>query len=109
MRAFLLFFRHKFRYFFINPFWFSKASWFILGFTLIGNAAIWFFYLKQYHFGIGLTPIVFSSAVIILNLFLAVIMRPKEIISSFVLLSTSLLIQVLILIFMRFTFMMGNI
>lgn len=73
----------------------------ILGLAL--NSYIWYFYLVKLQSMAGLTPVGFASGVLILNIFLADISFPKQIILSWILLSTALLIQIIFLVFIKFS------
>lgn len=90
------------KYFFVNPFWVQKMVILLVTITLVLNGSIWYLYLKKYTGLIGFVPISYSSAVLLLNIFLAAIIYRKETLVSFVLLGTGLTIQIIYLIFLRF-------
>lgn len=102
MNKFLSFCKIQLKYFFLNPFWTKWAVWAISAAALAGNGFVWYFYLAKFSNLIELTPVVYSSAVLGLNLFLADIIFPKEPLASYSLLGVAVLIQLLFLVFLRF-------
>lgn len=102
MKSFFKFIFDRIRNFFVNPFWKSLPSILVLIFTLALNGLIWYLYLKQYRSIIGYEPIAFSSAVVLLNLFLAAIVYKREALASYILLSTGLTVQIIFVVFLRF-------
>ena len=66
------------------------------------NGLIWYLYLKNYKDLIGAVPIGYSSAVILLNIFLANITYKKEFLVSSILISMGLFVQIIYLIFLKF-------
>ena len=72
----------------------------ILG--LLSNGYIWYFYLVKIHSFAELTPVGYASGVLLLNIFLADISFPKQIMLSWILLSIALLIQIIFLVFLKF-------
>ncbi|AKM82510.1 TPA: hypothetical protein DD449_01825 [Candidatus Berkelbacteria bacterium] len=104
----LNYFLRQIKYFFFNPFW---LNWFVLlefVLILLLNFIIWYLYLDKYKDFLNLTPIVFSSAVAIINLFMAVIIYPKEKNISIILLTIGLMVQFLILFFIKMTVISGS-
>ena len=93
---------NQFKHFFLNPFWSSKATLPLMIISVILNGLIWYLYLKRYNALVGVVPIGYSSAVIILNIFLANITYRKEVLASIVLLGVGLSVQLIYLIFLRF-------
>jgi len=98
---------HQIKYFIFNPFWTSWISLTVLAITVILNGFIWYEYIAKFHMMINLTPIGYTSAVLILNLFLANISYPKQNLLSFILLGTALLIQIFFIFFLKITFLAG--
>lgn len=98
---------NQLKYFFVNQFWTSFPVIIILILSIVLNGIIWFQYIEKYREVINSTPIIYSSAVFILNLFLAAISYPKEKLISWVLISIALLIQVFILFFVKTVFLTG--
>jgi hypothetical protein len=95
------------KYFIVNPFWVNKFSILLIGLNFVLNGLIWYLYLKNYQSMIGFVPIAYSSAVILLNIFLAAIIYRKEISASFILLGAGMMIQLIYLVFLKF-FAMGQ-
>lgn len=95
------------KYFIVNPFWVNKINIILIILTIIANAFVWYLYLKKYHFLIGMVPISYSSAVLMLNVFLASIIYRKELAASYILLGIGMFIQVVYLVFLKF-FAMGQ-
>lgn len=102
MKIFFKFIFDRIRNFFVNPFWMSLASLLIVFLTLLLNGLVWYLYIKQYRNIIGYEPISFSSAVFLLNLFLAAIVYKRETLASYILLSTGLTVQIIFIVFLRF-------
>ena len=90
------------KYFIVNPLWISKVGLPLILVSLSLNGLIWYMYIKGYKDLIGLVPISYSLAALILNIFLANILYRKEILISIILLSSGLLIQIIYLIFLKF-------
>lgn len=95
------------KYFVVNPFWGNKYSILIIILTLALNGLVWYFYIRKYSVIIGVVPISYSSAVVILNIFLAGVIYRKEIAASYILLGTGIFIQIIYLVFLKF-FAMGQ-
>lgn len=93
---------NQIKHFFLNPFWFSKATLPLIILAVILNGLIWYLYLRHYKSLIGIVPIGYSSAVIVLNIFLANITFRKEVLASIVLLGIGLSVQLIYLIFLKF-------
>jgi len=94
--------------FIFNPFWRSWGVVVILALSLALNGLVWYTYYQVIHHSLGFTPILYSSGVLLLNLFLANIIYRKEPLASFILMGLSLIIQAFIYIFMRITFLMSG-
>lgn len=73
-----------------------------MGLTIALNGLIWYSYLKFYHDLIGFVPIAYSTAVFVLNVFLAVPVYKRESLASYILLTAGLFIQIIYLVFLRF-------
>ena len=86
--------------FLINPFWQSWRVLIILFFSLAFNGLLWYIY--QTKIGENPIPFIFSSGLIILNLTLANYLFNRERLASFFLITTSLFVQILMLIFIRY-------
>jgi len=95
------------KYFIINPFWTSWICLTIIGLSAILNGLIWYLYLTKFHIIVNLTPIGYSSAVIILNLILANIVFQKQSLISYILLVVALLIQVFMIFFLKIAVFAG--
>ena len=85
------------RYFFINEFWKNIPILAIVVLLLILNWTAWYLYMTKYREVVGITPVLYSSAVLLLNLFLAVITYRKQVVVSYVFLGSATLIQILFL------------
>jgi len=70
--------------------------------TFLLNGLIWYLYLKFYKTLIGYEPIIFSSAVLILNLCLSAVVYKREAIASYILLSTAFTVQIIFIVFLKF-------
>ncbi len=75
--------------------------WLLVGVSLLTNSAIWFLYIKFYRELIGIIPISYALAVLILNIFLSNIIYRKQTLICFILLGGSALVQILFIIFLR--------
>lgn len=75
--------------------------------SLLIDALVWYLYLTKYNQILHLTPIGYASGVLILNIFLAAVIYPKQQMISYILLGTSLLIQVYILFLLKITSYLG--
>jgi hypothetical protein len=95
------------KYFIVNPFWINKFNIILITLTIVANFFIWYLYLKKYGNLIGIVPISYSTAVVMLNIFLSAIIYRKELAASFILLGTGIFIQVVYLVFLKF-FSMGQ-
>jgi hypothetical protein len=91
----------QFKYFLINPFWQAKVVWFLICPAVLINGFIWYLYIKFYKDLIGVVPISYSLAVVVLNVFLANIIYRKQTLVSLSLLSSGILIQIIFLIFLK--------
>ena len=100
MSHFLSFIKKQLKYFFINPFWKDRIIWVILAITIILNVVIWYKYIKYEKTIIDLLPIVYSTAIFILNLFLSIISYPKKDLIAYVLMGAGLLIQIFFLYYL---------
>jgi len=89
------------KYFFINPFWLSWQILVVVVLILALNGWTWDLYLTKYKEMMNVTPVIYASAVILLNLFLAAIYYPKEKIVSLILIGIGLLIQLFIIFFIK--------
>jgi len=107
MKKIIKFILPQLKYFFLNPFWTSWINIVILVISLALNGLIWYLYLGKYHEIINLTPIGYSSGVLLLNLFLAAVIYPKQKMISFIFLGTSLLIEIFILFLIKISFYLG--
>ncbi len=86
--------------FFLNSFWRTWPILLIIVLSLALNAILWYIYelkIKQ-----NPLPFFFASGLIILNLILANFLWNKEKLASVFLLSTGLLVQFLMLMFIRY-------
>jgi len=90
------------KYFIVNPFWVNKFNIILIILTAIANVFIWYLYLRKYGNLIGILPISYSSAVVVLNVFLAAIIYRKELAASYILLGTGIFIQVVYIVFLKF-------
>lgn len=95
------------KYFFINPFWISWQILIVVILALALNGWTWDLYLTKYKEMINVTPVIYASAVILLNLFLAAIYYPKEKIVSWILIGIGLLIQLFIIFFIKMSVFSG--
>lgn len=75
--------------------------------SLILNALIWFFYLTKYREIVNITPIFYSSAVLVLNLSLGNIVFQKQPLMTYLLLGTGILIQIFIFYFLLLNNIVG--
>lgn len=107
MKKIIKFILPQLKYFFLNPFWTSWIIIVILIISLVLNGLIWYLYLGKYHEVINLTPIGYSSGVLMLNLFLAAIIYPKQRMISFIFLGTNILIQLFTLFLIKVSFYLG--
>jgi hypothetical protein len=90
------------RGFFINPFWEKWPIVVGLGLSLAINGILWYIYaIKIKH---NPVPIEYASGLIIINLILANYLYLKEKLASIFLIYSALFIQILMLIFIRFIF-----
>lgn len=108
MKNILKFINQQFRYTIFNPLWKSSAILIILGLSILTNGLIWYFYLTKFRSTVGPVAIYYSSAVILLNLFLALIIYPKQKLVSFVLIGCILLIQAIIFVFLKISSLTGG-
>lgn len=103
MKKILSYILAQLKYFFLNPFW---TSWIILVIIVLGlglNGYIWYFYLVRMQALTGLTPVGYASGVLLLNIFLADISYQRQVILSWILLSTAVLIQIIFIVFLKFS------
>ncbi len=102
MKKIIIYFLTQTKRFFVNPYW---IDWRILIFmipTFILNALVWYLWARYYQDLIGVVPIGYAAAVALLNIFLGGLSYRKEILVTFVLLGTGLLIQTIYIIFLKF-------
>ena len=96
------------KFFIINPFWTKVPILGIIIISLVINGLIWFFYLTKYREMVNITPIYYSSAVLILNLLLGNIIFQKQPLMTYLFLGTSVLIQIFILYFLLLNNVLGG-
>lgn len=102
MKKILQYIIQQIKAFIINPFWLNGGAILLIILTLAVNALVWYLWIKKYQDLIGVVPISYSSAVIVLNIFLGNLTYRKETLVTFILLGTGLIIQIIYLIFLRF-------
>lgn len=107
MKKILSYILKQLRYFFINPFWVKWQVLVILVISVLTNGLIWYLYLSSYKSYVNLTPIIYSLGVLILNLFIANLVYPKKEIVAYILISLGLIIQFIILIYLKIALMSG--
>jgi hypothetical protein len=95
------------KYFFINHFWRTLVVLAIIIVSIILNGIIWYKYLSFYKMIVSSTPVIFSSSVLILNIFLADIIFPKRELAAYILLLSSLVIQIFILYYFKIAYFSG--
>ena len=88
------------RGFFINPFWKSLPVIVVLVASLAINGLLWYIY--QTKIRANPIPFIFASGLIILNLILGNFLWNREKLASIFLIYTAFLIQILMLIFIRY-------
>ena len=96
------------KYFIVNPFWWSWRVLIVIVPALLMNGWTWQLYLTKYQEMISATPVIYASAVLLLNIFLAAIYYPKEKILSWILIGIGLLTQIFIIFFMRVLIFSGT-
>ena len=80
----------------------------IILFSLLTSGAVFYFYFANFKHTVGPIAIYYAGAVLILNLFLAAIVFPRQKFISYILLGAGLLIQIIILVFMKVASMTGG-
>gem|GEM_PF-911383 len=102
MKKNLMYLWQKIKEFFINPYWANWTVILLIFLSVLLNGLLWYIWWKKYQDLVGVVPISYSSAVLILNVFLSNLSYRKEALVNFVLLGTGLLVQIIYLIFLRF-------
>jgi len=98
----------QFKYFIINPFWKEIPILILIFVPFILNGLIWFLFLTRYREILDFSPIIYSSAVLILNLILANMIYRKKSFFAYVFLCVGLLIQLFFLFFLQMSSLTGG-
>lgn len=107
MKKILSYIVKQLKYFFVNSFWLTWPVIVIIAISILIDAIVWYEYVNKYRDFVNITPIAYSSAVLILNIMLANILFPKEKVMSYILLGSGFLIQIFILFFLKLSIMTG--
>ena len=91
------------RGFIINPFWKSPQVLISLVLALATDGVLWYIYTSKLH--ANPIPFIYASVLIILNFVLANFLWNREKLASFFLIYTALLVQILMLLFIRYLFL----
>jgi hypothetical protein len=107
MKKILSFLLPQLKYFIINPFWWSYKILIIIIPSIIMNGLIWYLYLSNYKNFVSNTSVIYSSAVLVLNIFLANTIFPKQNLATYILLGTGFLIQIFIIYYLKIAYLSG--
>lgn len=86
-------------------FYLDTLSWILFILSLILNLFLWYLWLFKIPF--NRTPMFFSFAVLLINSFLAFLFSRKDVLIPYFLLGTALLVQILTLVLLRYSFLIG--
>jgi len=81
--------------------YFDKTSWIVLIVSVVVNLILWYIWVYQINF--SKTVILFSSAVLIVNIVLAFFVSRKDTVMPYFFLGTAFLVQIFTLILLKYT------
>lgn len=102
LKRILYIIKKQMQFFFINDFWRNYVIIGLILLSLISNTAFWYFGLTKFKNLIEWPIFFYASGVLFLNIILAVMSYKKFPLASYSLLGCVLLIQIFLLILLRF-------